>query len=204
MKLSQITLEELMSMTPNEKWDIVCKDIRDDGASGEFALLLGSCPELAEERAMTAAKLYQEGRVKYIVPSGGVSWVNNGVSMTEACLMSQILIAEGVPAEAVVIENDARTTRENMIYGTLQINRKCRFNDVSDIVLVTSFWHMKRSLALASAFLPRMINVHAYPTFPNRDKEEWLCMEENIKLLDNEIRLLKNLADTRIIEDLKL
>ncbi|MBQ7348096.1 MAG: YdcF family protein [Clostridia bacterium] len=204
MKISQITLEKLMSMTPSEKWNIVCKDITDDGAFSEFALLLGSCPELAEERAITAAKLYHEGRVKYIVPSGGVSWINNGVSMTEACFMSQILTDNGVPAEAIVIENEALTTRENMIYGTLQINRKCRFNDVSGIALVTSFWHMKRSLMLARAFLPKMIRIHTCPTFPNRDKEEWLCMKENINLLDNEIRLLKNLADTRMIEDLNL
>lgn len=204
MKISETTLEKLTSMTPCEKWDIVCKNIVDDGAVSDFALLLGCRPKFAEDRAITAARLYHEGRVKYVVPSGGVGWLDNGVSKTEAYWMSRVLLARGVPAEAIVMENEALTTRENMIYGTLQINRKCKFNGVSRIAIVTSFWHMKRSLALAKAFLPKMVSVCAYPTLASQDKEEWLSVEENVNLLNNEISLLKSLADNRIIEDFEI
>ena len=61
-----------MEMSWEEKWNVAMENVRDDGQSGEVALLLGTWPEQTLGRAHAAAELYHAGRVKYIVPSGGV------------------------------------------------------------------------------------------------------------------------------------
>ena len=204
MKLSQISLDTLISMSTDEKWELNCSGIVDDGMTTEYALLLGGKPCRAIERAIGAAELYLQGRVKYIVASGGVKWEHNGKKISEAELMADVLIENGVPKDVIILENEATTTRENMIYGTLQINRKCRFNCVDGITIITSLTHMKRSLALAKAFMPRKLKIYAYPTFPYANKEEYLSTDENLNILNKSVELLKDLVDTNIIDDFEI
>ena len=203
MNLSKTAIN-LSELSNEQKWKLVCSGIKDDGAHGEVALLLGTKPEAAIKRALAAAKLYRDGRVKYIVPSGGVKWEHEGGAVSEAELMAKILLENGVPADAIILENEATTTRENMIYGTLQINRKTKFVGIDSIILITDIGHMKRSLALARAFLPRKVQISAYPSYAIEDKNEWLKSAENIARLDKEIGLLKRLVDNGIIEDMEM
>ena len=205
MKMSCVTEEFLLALTPEQKWEIICGGIKDDGESAEIAILLGSRPKYAKERALAAAQLYREGRVKYIVPSGGVEWdIGEGEMMTEAYYMKQILEDEGVPSEAIILENEATTTKENMIYAALRINRKTKFYGDKRIIIVTSVNHMKRSIALAKTFLPSMVEISAYPSYPEGTKEEWLKQEENIKLLNNGLHLMWGLVHNGIIDDFEL
>lgn len=204
MKVSNVSKAELMAMTLEQKWNFNCGGIADDGKSGEVALLLGGAPIRAKERALAAAQLWHEGRVKYIVPSGGVKWDIDGEMLSECDYMTRILVSQGVPQEVIIEENEATTTKENMMYGTIRINRKVRFENVGHIVIVTSVSHMKRSLALAKAFLPRKVSVSAYPAYPELSKEEWLAVPENQEILTKSILLMKGLVDHRIVEDMEI
>ena len=200
MKMSEITEAQLLCMTPEQKWEFVCGGITDEGKNADFALLLGSRPTYAAPRAYAAARLYKDGRVKYIVPSGGVVWDTYGEMLSEAEYMRRILLSEGVPEDAIIMENEATTTKENMIYGALQINRKNRFA-TKDVMIVTSLIHMKRSLALAKTFLPRMVNISYYPSAPDLSYET--CMSDP-SILDRAIKLTKGLVDKGIIEDFEI
>ena len=91
-----------------------------------------------------------------------------------------------------------------MIYATLQINRKTGLRGFDHIIIVTSETHMKRSLALARAFLPRKFTVSAYPSDPGCTKEEWLADPDNRRILDSAIRLMKGLVDNGIVEDMEI
>ena len=204
MKLTSMNLETLMAMTPEQKWDFVCGDIKDEGKSGEVAILLGCWPEIAIERAKSAATLYHTGRVKYIVASGGVKWEYNGELISEADLMGRVMTESGVPENAIIIDNEARTTKENMICSTLTLNRTVKLPNIESVIIVTSLAHMQRSLALAKALLPRKFQISGYPSYPEKSKEEWLACDKNKKTLDNCISLLKGLADDHIIEDMDI
>ncbi len=201
MKISCMTEEQLLALTPQQKWDFICDGIEDKGESADIALLLGSRPCWSGPRAYAAAKLYREGRVKYIVPSGGVKWDEDGECLSEANFMKRILLAEGVPEEAIIMEDEATTTKENLIYGTLQINRKTKFYETKKIMIVTSINHMKRSLALAKAFLPRFVEISYSPSQPDVPYEE--CMK-NVVTLDRAIHLIKGLVDRGIVEDMEI
>ena len=199
MKLSQVTKEYIASMPLEEKVDFICGDIADDGMSAPVALLLGGNPNNAIPRAKAAAELYHTGRISYIVPSGGVKWDFFGEEVSEANYMKRVLIESGVPEEAIILEDEARTTKENMIYGTLQINRKLKFEKVDRVIIVTSRSHMKRSIALAKAFLPRKVNVSAYPA--NHEAIIAGMPESEGKWIAKELDLIKGLVDSGVIED---
>ena len=204
MKLSQVTNEQLAAMTVEQKWAFNCGGVRDEGRSAEVAILLGGAPVRAVERARGALQLWREGRVKYIVPSGGVKWEYEGETLSECELMTRILIEGGVPAEAIIPENEATTTKENMIYATLRINRKTGLRGFDHIIIVTSETHMKRSIALAKALLPRKFTVSAYPSYPEGTREEWLADPANLTILDKSIQLMKGLVDNGIVEDMEI
>ena len=204
MKITEVKKEELMALPPKEKYKFVCSGIRDDGMSAPVALLLGGNPNNARNRALAAAGLYRSGRVPFIVPSGGVEWDIDGEMISESNYMKRILMENGVPEEAIILENEARTTKENMFYGTIQIERKFHFEKIDHVIIVTSETHMKRSLALAKAFMPRKITLSGYPAFHNAPTEEWFESEANRKALNTEVRLLKDLSDFKVIEDMEV
>ena len=204
MKITEAKKETLMALSPREKYDFVCGDIRDDGMSAPVALLLGGNPNNARNRALAAAELYRAGRVPYIIPSGGVKWDIDGEMISESHFMKRILMENGVPEEAIILENQATTTVENMIFGTLQIYRKLKFKNALHVIIVTSEAHMKRSMALAKAIMPRALTFSAYPAFHNAPTDEWFESEANLKALDTEVRLLKDLADSGFIEDFEI
>ena len=204
MKITEAKKETLMALSPREKYDFVCGDIRDDGMSAPVALLLGGNPNNARNRALAAAELYRAGRVPYIIPSGGVKWDIDGEMISESHFMKRILMENGVPEEAIILENQATTTVENMIFGTLQIYRKLKFKNAPHVIIVTSEAHMKRSMALAKAIMPRALTFSAYPAFHNAPTDEWFESEANLKALDTEVRLLKDLADSGFIEDIEI
>ena len=204
MKITEVKKETLMALSPREKYDFVCGDIRDDGMSAPVALLLGGNPNNARNRALAAAELYRAGRVPYIIPSGGVKWDIDGEMISESHFMKRILMENGVPEEAIILENQATTTVENMIFGTLQIYRKLKFKNAPHVIIVTSEAHMKRSMALAKAIMPRALTFSAYPAFHNAPTDEWFESETNLKAIDTEVRLLKDLADSGFIEDFEM
>ena len=202
MKLSKLTREEIALMPFEAKVNFVCGSIEDDGMSAPVAILLGGNPNNARPRALAAAELYRSGRVPFIVPSGGVEWDVDGEMISEANYMKRILTENGVPEEAVILENEARTTKENMIYATLQINRKLHFEKVDHVIIVTSRSHMKRSIALAKAFLPRKVTVSAYPA--NHEAVVAGMPESEGKWIAKELDLIKGLVDSRLVEDMEI
>ena len=204
MKASEITKEIINSLSFDEKWKLDCGGVVDEGKSADIAILLGSSPQIAVERAKACATLYKEGRVKYIVPSGGVKWDYNGEKISEADLMKNVLVSEGVPCEVILCDNEARTTKENMICASLVIERKFEFDNIDSVIIVTSVWHMKRSIALAKAFLPRKVSISAYPSFPDGSLEYVKTTPSAQGFLNDSLRLMALLVNKGVVEDFEL
>ena len=200
MKWSEIPYEDLMALSSEAKWRLLCDGVRDDRASAEAALLLGSLTERAVERAKGAAALYHAGRVSKIIPTGAPLWPFEGGSYSEAEIMARVLMREGVPKDAIVLEEQAETTQENMICGMLQIMRT--FGRVpGGVIIVTSVTHMARSLALARELLPRKMQISGYPTYPEQPFADWILDEANQKHVNDGVRLYKRLIDNGEVED---
>lgn len=200
MLQSKINIENVCEASPMDRLGFICKDMSDRGESCDYALLLGSDTDEAIMRATYAAELYRAGRIRYIIPSGGVLRVFRGEKMSECDLMSRVLCELGVPESAIIAENSATTTRENMIFGSLVLNRVTGLADVDRMMIITSVWHMRRSLVLARCFLPRKIrSIAGSVPLPCSD-DLWIGVDSNLEIIDNEIKYIKKLIDIGIAD----
>lgn len=98
-------------------------------------------PDLVDgsDRVWHAARLYHAKKAPLVVLSGGSAWTR----ISEAETMQIFLRDLGVPDEAMLLEDQSRTTEENasLTAGLL------RERGVSRILLVTSATHMPRARA---------------------------------------------------------
>jgi len=118
---------------------------RDDTAPADAALVLGfalapdgSAQPQLQGRMAHAIDLYQHGTVKRLVLSGGAT--KNG--HTEAGVMRDLARAAGVPADALVLDEAARSTIENFACSRPLLGS-------ARVLLVTEPWHMTRAELLA-------------------------------------------------------
>ncbi|MDD2598648.1 MAG: YdcF family protein [Kiritimatiellae bacterium] len=93
---------------------------------------------LAADRAWHAARLYHAGKAPVVIPSGG----------GEEFSTVPLLLDLGVPRSAIQVEPDARNTEENALLVEKLVNGlpNRETNRVARVLLVTSAWHMRRSL----------------------------------------------------------
>ena len=204
MKLSQVDINLLRDLPSEAKTSIIFGYPAHDPTPSDAALLLGCTPDVAAERAHAAARLYLEGGAKYVCPSGGVTHSVGGEEISEADYMSRILLGAGVPESRIIPEREARTTLENMLCGSLAISRVKGFQKIWRICIVTSEWHMRRSLALAREFLPRHTVITGYAA-PSADisRDNWHLTEASVAAVDNELKLIKRFIDLGIFEDIE-
>lgn len=89
-------------------------------------------------RTAKGAHLWREGLAAQIICTGGFG-LNRSRSEADAC--AELLRAEGVPAEVILLEDRSRSTEENALYTleTLQANGWNR------IVLVSDGYHLLRA-----------------------------------------------------------
>ena len=106
-------------------------------------------PELHEsaDRTVYAARLWKANKAPVIIPSG------LGVAQTDAKFLRELGVAE----EAIVVENNARNTEENARFVSellsekwVDKSRRCK------VLLVTSMWHMRRSMLMFQLYAPEL------------------------------------------------
>lgn len=152
-------------------------------------------PDLSDaaDRVWHAARLYHAGRAPRILVSGGNVWPDgepaaDRVRASEAAAMRRFLLDLGVPADAILLEGNSRTTRENAIDTAAILRRE----GLKQVLLVTSALHMPRALA---AF--RTAGVDAIPAStdlaPHSDAPRVLQLMPDSDALNQSARALKEL-----------
>lgn len=113
---------------PSDVIIVLGSGLRRDGRPGDALL----------RRSVWGARLYADGLADSVICTGGIG---NGQSRSEASACREVLIREGVPEEAIVIEEQSKSTEENAIYArALMLD-----NDWASAVLVTDGFHMLRA-----------------------------------------------------------
>jgi len=74
----------------------------------------GNATAAQRYRTQRAAVLWHEGRAPNIICTGGTPWY---ADRSEADACKEILIADGVPEDAIFLENRSRSTQENALYS---------------------------------------------------------------------------------------
>ncbi|MGE4369777.1 MAG: YdcF family protein [Burkholderiaceae bacterium] len=139
--------------------------------------------DLAVQRVDTAAELFKAGRAPYIVVSGAALEGN----VSEAQIMANALRQQGVPNEAIIMENQSLTTHENALY-TARLLEKLGFRN---IILVTSSLHMPRAMAV---FMKQGIQPQAAPSPPQivvPSDPRFSFWQPNLQVLDASRSIIK-------------
>lgn len=131
---------------------------RGEAATADAAVVLGAAvvdrvpsPVFAE-RIRHGVALYKAGRVRMLVMTGGLG---AGDRLTEAEAARDWSLAQGVPAEAILLETRSHTTRENLAFAQPILAQ----HGLSSVLLVSDPLHMRRAVALA-----RRLGIDAAPS----------------------------------------
>lgn len=96
-----------------------------------------------KERLDRAYLLYKEGKADKLILTGGYD--HNGSTLTEAEGMRNYLLSLGVPKEKLLLEKQATSTYENMLFSKAIIERE----KLQSILIVTHDYHASRSKEIA-------------------------------------------------------
>jgi uncharacterized SAM-binding protein YcdF (DUF218 family) len=95
------------------------------------------------DRATHTLQLYKMGLIKKLIISGGSGRLN-GTGVKEADDLADFLMLAGIPKEDIIIENISKNTHESAIEVKKILSN---LEGSKELVLITSGYHMRRSLA---------------------------------------------------------
>ena len=112
----------------------------------------------SHERPLRAAQLFQQHAAPRILITGAG---DDGINR-------QLLLAHGVPARAIEVENKSTTTRENAEF-TLQ---RLRAEKIHSAILVTSWYHARRVEKTFEHFAPEL-KFYSRPAYFAFARDDW-------------------------------
>lgn len=201
MWVSKITKDNLT----NDVIDcLLFENLNDNGTNADCIIVLGSI-KAAKYRVPVAAKAFFSGRSEKIMLCGGkIRDFSNG-SMTEADNMYQKAIELGIPETSIIIENNSQNTIENILCSLLELQRSMWLNKVKSVLLVTTAYHMRRSLHIAKYFFPSHISVHPCPADDITTKRDnWMYTIEGIKRVKTEALNIITYVNNGVIPDFEI
>lgn len=171
MKISEADISEL---EPSELESLVFGYDSDDTTEHcEIALVLGTSNANADRTPM-AVECYKNGLCDKLVLSGGVEWETPDGKKSEAKMMQEYCLNNGVKAEDIILDELSLTTAENMICSTLAFGREYEYvSEVKNLLLITSEYHLRRSTLLAEALLPRCVKIHPVAAKGYINRKNW-------------------------------
>ena len=156
-------------------------------------------PEMAEK----AARLYKEGYAPYVLPSGRYSItmgrfvgvqskkdVYNEDYETECEFLKSVLMKNGVPKSAILLEDQATFTYENAIFSK-QVTDLHKIK-VNKAILCCKTYHARRSLMYYQLLYPDA-EILVCPACPDGiTRENWRDTEAGVEAVTGEIdRIIK-------------
>jgi len=139
-------------------------------------------------RVKEGVKLYEAGLVNRIIVSGGLGTI----PPTEAEVMGNLAQELGVPQELIILETQATTTEENIMFSKA-IGEKLGF---TTYIVVTDAFHLKRALLIAEAFELKAQGVPALesPLYTNKWLRFKYTLREAFALVQHYVKYIVKMA----------
>lgn len=157
-------------------WQIYDYGRQSSARPADAALVLGAAAwgerpsPVFRERINHAVKLYRDGRVRALIFTGGTPV--DGYP-TEAAVGRRYAIQHGVPAEAILTENDSRTTYGNLVNAAALAEHA----GLTSFLIVSDPLHMHRAMMMA-----RDLGLEAYPSPTPSSRYQGLEMQARFLL----------------------
>lgn len=141
--------------------------------------LNGRPTQLTRERAIAAAHYFDDFGVDHVVFSGGNSILDDGriaTGSTEAQIMAEIAMDEGLPEHVVSLEPDSTTTLQNFV------NSQELLTHPEGIGVVSHSDHMPRALWLGKMVLPGLTMVPIEATLSTPSRRDYMTETVNFMI----------------------
>ena len=169
----------------------------------DAALVLG-CPDLfMKSRAEAAARLYLGGQCRMFITTGGVFRDTQYGFVTEAEALKHYMTDMGVPKELIITETNATTTRENMTCSRQIVAEGCA-KEYPRLAIVTSYFHTRRAVELAKAYIKDAEVLGVRGDFPNYDPENFSQDPLLAEAVTKECKCLCNYVRRKLIPDFEV
>ena len=183
---------------------LLFKDIYDTKESVDCIIVLGSV-KAAKYRVPAALEAYNSDRAGKIMMCGGVLRDFGEEKCTEAEHMRNTALRSGVPDESIILENTSSNTVENIRFALIELEKAFSTEKVSKVLLVTTAYHMRRSLAIARRFFPKHIDIIPCPVNDtNTRRDNWMNTQAGIERAKGEAMNIVNYVTNGVIPDFEL
>nr|WP_299095121.1 YdcF family protein [uncultured Metabacillus sp.] len=197
MNISQLEPDKLTDLQMTE---LLYKNLEDDNEKGDLFFVPGS-NKAVEYRLPKAIQLYNEGRAKKILFSGGVIWEGNKLS--EAHLLKHKAIEQGVPEEDILVEDMSLHSKENVLASLLVLDREFYLNNIKRVIIVTTIYHIRRFYLTLKTYMPDWIEYSLCPVNDKTTKvDNWFMYPYGRKRVEMESsKLIKYVKQGIIVDD---
>lgn len=171
MLVSEIKEENLTDELVDKLLYSGLEDTREDV---DCIIVLGSI-KAPKYRVPVAVKAYHAGRAGKIMLCGGAVRDFPDGEDTEYGHMLKKALELGVPKEDIILETTSMNTVENLLCALVELQRTFWLNRVKKVLLVTTTYHMRRSLAIARYLFPAHIEIIPCPAADdNTNRDNWM------------------------------
>ena len=183
---------------------LLFQGLEDTGETADCILVLGSI-KAAQYRVPVAVDAYRAGRASKILMCGGKLREFPDGKYTEAEHMRRAALKLGVTEESIILENSSQNTVENIRFALRELQRTFGMDQVRRVLLVTTAYHMRRSLAIARHYLPAHIAVIPCPADDNNTRRDnWMNTPVGMKRAKAEAMKLVDYIKSGIIPDFEI
>lgn len=156
---------------------------RDEAREADAIIVLGAAQYVGRPSPVLRARLdhavalWKRGLAPRLVFTGGTGV---GDTLSEAAVSRRYAMKQGVPASAIMLENEGQTTRESM----RAVATYLRAGDDTTVILVSDPFHMLRLSVLARqmGLVPYTSPTRTSPISANRGKELRYLVSESLKV----------------------
>ena len=124
---------------------------------------------------------------------------------SEAELMYKAVLELGVSEDDIILENSSQNTVENILFALVELQRTFWLNKVRRVLLVTTAYHMRRSLAIARYLFPSHIAIVPCPANDsNTRRDNWMNTPVGIERAKGEAMNIVRCVINGVIPDFEI
>lgn len=183
---------------------LLFQGIEDTGDDVDCIIVLGSI-KAAQYRVPVAVDVYNAGRANKMMLCGGKLRDFSDGKYTEAEHMYKAVLEFGVAEENIILEKASQNTVENILFALIELQRTLWLNNVRKVLLVTTAYHMRRSLAIARYLFPEHIDIIPCPANDNNTRREnWMNTTVGIERAKGEAMKVVRYVTNGVIPDFEI
>ena len=197
MKLSEINVDEL---SREQITKILFGNERDDGKQGDCIFVYGG---RGIERVHKAVELYDRGRAKYILFTGGLGYGKYAYPLSFR--MRDSALELGVPKENILVEDRSNHVKEGAISSLFTLENKLGIHTVKHLLVVSIPWNYRRGLLSLRTYYPKWIGYSWCPAnYKEHQSNNWWQHPESNRYVIKEITNLVKFVREGQLMDVKV